>query len=64
MKKNIVIIFQDKSIVIWDEQEYDDYSYEGPVFVVKRNGEWIGIYNMSHVISVEVGFSGNEELYK
>ena len=63
MNNSIVITLRDGTIVIWSEDEYDDYSYEGNVFVVKRNhGEWVGIYNMTDVISVEVGFSANEEL--
>lgn len=63
MNKDIVITLRDGTIITWTEEEYEDYSYEGSVFVVKRNnGEWVGIYNMSHVVSVEVGFSANEEI--
>lgn len=62
MNKDIVITLRDGDIIIWSENEYDDYSYEGTVFVVIRDNEWVGIYNMRSVVSVEVGFSGNEEL--
>ena len=34
--------------------EWDDYYYDGTVFVVKKNGAWVGIYNMDNVISVVV----------
>lgn len=63
MKDEIVIALRDGTIVIWSADEYDDYSYEGAVFVVKRNhGQWVGIYNMNDVISIEVGFSANEDI--
>lgn len=62
MNYDIVITLQDGSCVIWGENEYDDYTYEGSVFVVIREGEWVGIYNMKHVVSVEIGFSENEEI--
>lgn len=32
----------------------DDYSYEGAVFAVKHEGDWIGIYNMDNVLSIIV----------
>lgn len=63
MAKDIVITLKNGTQIIWSEDKYDDYSYEGSVFVVKKNhGEWVGIYNMGHVVSVEVGFSGNEDI--
>ena len=37
-----------------DKGEWDDYSYDGKVFIVKKNGGWVGIYNMDSVISVVV----------
>lgn len=55
MNKDIIITLKDKTQIIWDKDEYDDYSYEGPIFVVKKDQEWVGIYNMDRVISVEVG---------
>ena len=38
----------------WEAGQWGDYSYEGKVFVVKKDGEWVGIYNMDSVISVVV----------
>ncbi len=34
--------------------EWDDYCYDGTAFVIKKNGEYVGIYNMDSVISVVV----------
>lgn len=41
---------------IWeaDKGEWDDYSYDGMAFIIKKKGTWVGIYNMNHVISVVV----------
>lgn len=41
---------------VWEAEkgEWDDYAYDGMVFIVKKNGSWVGIYNMNHVISVVV----------
>lgn len=38
----------------WLPNEWDDYSYEGAIFVVKREGNWVGIYNMDNVLSITV----------
>lgn len=54
VKMNIVIKFKDRSTVVWKENSWDDYCYEGSVFVVKKDGAWIGIYNMCNIISIEV----------
>ena len=34
--------------------EWDDYYYDGTVFIIKQNGAWVGIYNMDNIISVIV----------
>lgn len=33
-------------------KEYTDYKYDGKAFIIVRNGEWVGIYNMDSIISV------------
>lgn len=39
---------------IWKEGEYTDYIYNGKAFVVINKGEWVGIYNMDHIVKVTV----------
>lgn len=41
---------------IWEASkgDWDDYSYDGKVFIIKKDGAWVGIYNMDSVISVVV----------
>ncbi len=50
----IIIKFYSRDQVIWNKGAWDDYSYEGPIFVVKKDGRWIGIYNMDAVMAIEV----------
>jgi len=37
-----------------DKDEWDDYCYDGKVFIIKKNGMWVGLYNMDCVLSVIV----------
>ena len=51
MDKVLVIVLTNGRKVVWTPTEYDDYSYDGKAFIVKKNGEWVGIYNFDSVIS-------------
>ena len=52
----IKISFKDGHSAVWeaDKGEWDDYNYDGKVFIVKNGGSWVGIYNMDSVLSVVV----------
>jgi len=56
MKKfsTIEITFVNSHTAIWNVDEWDDYAYDGKVLVIKKDGAWVGIYNMDSVISVVV----------
>ena len=54
MNDSIIINKVNNEVVIWEPERWDDYSYEGAVFVIKKDGAWIGIYNMNFVQSIEV----------
>ena len=57
MKYNIIeVTLKGGDSAIWeaDKGEWDDYAFLGGVFVIKKNGSWVGIYNMDNVISVVV----------
>lgn len=58
MKKyNVIeITLKNGHTAVWeaDKGEWDDYAYDGAAFIIKKDGAWIGIYNMDHVISVVV----------
>ena len=50
----ISIVLTNNKIVKWLNGEFDDYMYDGKFFIIKHNGEWIGFYNLEHVISIIV----------
>ena len=52
----IEITFNNGHSAIWEANkgEWDDYSYDGRSFIIKKDGAWVDIYNMNHVISVVV----------
>lgn len=38
----------------WIPEQYTDYMYDGKCFIIIKEGNWVGIYNMSSVRSVTV----------
>lgn len=52
----IEISFKGGHTVYWeaDKGEWDDYSYNGSAFIIKKDGVWVGIYNMDCVLSIIV----------
>lgn len=52
----IEITFKNGHSAVWqaDKNEWDDYVYDGSVFIIKKDGAWVGIYNIDHIISVIV----------
>lgn len=52
----IEISLKDGHAAVWEanKDEWDDYSYTGSAFIVKKNGAWVGIYNMDCVHSIIV----------
>lgn len=54
--KIIEVTFKNGHSATWeaDKDEWDDYDYDGKVFIIKKAGTWVGIYNMDNVISVVV----------
>ncbi len=48
----IKITMTNSQEVKWQRDDYTDYMYDGKYFIIIRNGEWIGFYNLDHVISI------------
>lgn len=48
------IVFKNGDIKVYDVTEYTDYKYLGDVFVVIKKNQWIGIYSMSEIKSIEI----------
>lgn len=54
--KEIHVALKCGHTAIWDAEkgDWDDYCYGGPIFIIKKDGEWVGIYNMDIVASIIV----------
>ncbi len=48
----VKIVFKNGCTVKWGEKEYTDYKYDGKCFIVIKDGEWVGIYNMDCIVSI------------
>lgn len=46
------IEFKNGIIERYPQDYYTDYEYRNSVFVVKKNNQWIGIYDMSSVKAI------------
>ena len=54
-KQKIKVYFFDGKCDTIPQRLWDDYEYVDRLFVVKRKGAWIAIYNMDDVSCVVVG---------
>lgn len=54
MYNNIIITFKNGNRISFNENKWDDYSYDGSFFAVKKNGANIAMYNANCVFSVEL----------
>lgn len=50
----IIITMANSQKVKWQKEEYDNYIYDGKFFIIVKNGEWIGFYNLDTVISIVI----------
>ena len=50
----IRIYFKDGKIDVIPKKLWDDYEYNGNLFVVKRCGAWVYCYNMSDISCIIV----------
>jgi len=40
--------------VVWKDEDYTDYNYNGKCFIIIKEQQWVGIYNMDHIVSVVI----------
>ena len=52
--KYITIVFKNGEICHWKPEEYTDYRYDGKYFIVIKDKQWIGFYNLDSLIYIEV----------
>lgn len=50
----IVIAFKNGDICHYSPDEYTDYRYDGKYFIVIRDKQWIGFYNLDCIEYIEI----------
>ncbi len=50
----IKIIFKNGSVCKWKQGSYTDYKYDGKCFIIIKDEQWIGFYNIDSIISIIV----------
>lgn len=53
MNKVLKIVMRDGQQYIWDPKEYTEYEFSIRFFVVKHTDQWIGMYPIDEILSVE-----------
>lgn len=54
MYKKIEITFTSGDTITIDEDNWDDYAYDGKFFIIKKDGAWVGFYNCDSIFCIEV----------
>lgn len=55
MNNWVIIEFKNGEIRRYKPDEYTEYSYDRRYFIVIRDKQWIGLYNLDEIRYVEVG---------
>ena len=50
----IKILLTNGDVRKWTKDEYTEYDIKGRFFVVIAGDQWIGMYALDHIVSVEV----------
>ncbi len=50
----IKMVFKNGCVVKWKKKEWTDYKYDGKLFIIIKDGEWVGFYNIDSIVSVIV----------
>lgn len=50
----IKIVMTNSEEIKWTGDSWDDYLYDGKFFIIKKDGAWVGMYNLDYVISIIV----------
>lgn len=48
-KDRLVIQFKDGREDTWKSEGYTDYYYDGKFFIIIRNKQWVGMYNLDTI---------------
>ena len=54
-RDNIIqITMANGSYICWNKDQYTDYLYDGKIFAVIRDSQWVGIYNIDRVQEIRI----------
>lgn len=48
--KNLKVIINKNSNIVFDENEYDNYAFDGKAIIIEKEGRLVAIYNISNII--------------
>lgn len=51
----ITIVFKNGEVCHYTPAEYTDYNYDGKYFIVIKDKQWVGLYNLDEIRYVEIG---------
>ena len=57
----IEIAFKDGNFITYKSEEYTDYIYDGKMFIVIFDKQWIGFYNMEYIMYIEIERAKHDE---
>ena len=55
MNNWITIDFKNGDVCYYSPSEYTDYQYDGKYFIVIKDKQWIGFYNLTEIRYIEIG---------
>lgn len=50
----IKITFKNGNVCTWGKPQYTDYKYDGKCFIIIKDEQWVGVYNIDSIISVAI----------
>ncbi len=58
---NIAVTLKDGYCAVWQADQWDDCAYDGKVLIIKKDGAWVGLYNIDSIISAVVYQTGGND---
>lgn len=50
----IKITLKNGDICKWKKKRWTDYKYDGKCFIIIKDEQWVGIYNLDNIISIVI----------
>ena len=50
--KNLKVIINKNSNIVFDENDYDNWAYDGKSIIIEKNGRLVAIYSPDNIIGV------------